>query len=255
MTLVAGVDSSTQSCKVVVRNAETGELVRHGSAPHPPGTEVDPEAWWDALHTAIASAGGLEDVEALAVGGQQHGLVALDDEGRVIRPAQLWNDVRSAPAAEQLVLELGDGDREIGARRWAEAVGTVPVASLTVTKLRWLAEHEAENAARLAAVALPQYKIAIIQAKEATLKEDLFRLRDVLDQYQADKGSYPESLEQLVEENYLRQIPVDPMTMDINWETIYEEVDPDNPSDSVGIIDVKSASDRTSLSGTPYNEW
>ena len=155
MTLVAGVDSSTQSCKVVVRDAETGELVRHGSAPHPPGTEVDPAAWWEALQAAIAAAGGVEDVEALAVGGQQHGLVALDDQGRVIRPAQLWNDVRSASAAEQLVRELGDGDREVGAQRWAEAVGTVPVASLTVTKLRWLADHEPENAARLAAVALP----------------------------------------------------------------------------------------------------
>jgi xylulokinase len=155
MTLVAGVDSSTQSCKVVVRDAETGALIRHGSAPHPPGTEVDPEAWWEAFQTAIFAAGGLDDVEALAVGGQQHGLVALDDQGRVIRPAQLWNDVRSAPAAEQLVRELGDGDREIGAHRWAEAVGTVPVASLTVTKLRWLAEHEPENAARVAAVALP----------------------------------------------------------------------------------------------------
>ncbi|HEX6151562.1 xylulokinase [Nocardioides sp.] len=155
MTLVAGVDSSTQSCKVVVRDAETGALVRHGTAPHPPGSEVDPEAWWDALQAAVAAAGGLDDVEALAVSGQQHGLVALDDRGRVIRPALLWNDVRSAEAAEQLVHELGDGDRTIGAGRWADGVGSVPVASFTVTKLRWLADHEPENAARLAAVALP----------------------------------------------------------------------------------------------------
>lgn len=155
MTLVAGVDSSTQSCKVVVRDAATGALLRRGSAPHPPGTEVDPEAWWDALGLALAEAGGLVDVAALSIGGQQHGLVCLDEDGRVIRPAILWNDTRSAGAAHDLVVELGDGDAVLGARRWAQAIGTVPVASLTVTKLRWLADHEPENAARIAAVLLP----------------------------------------------------------------------------------------------------
>ena len=148
MTLVAGVDSSTQSCKVVVRDAETGALVRQGSAPHPAGSEVDPEAWWVALQQALEEAGGLADVEAISVGGQQHGMVCLGERGEVIRPALLWNDVRSAEAAEQLVAELG-------ADRWAEATGSVPVASFTVTKLRWLADHEPENAAGVAAVALP----------------------------------------------------------------------------------------------------
>jgi xylulokinase len=153
--LVAGVDSSTQSCKVVVRDAESGRLVRQGSARHPGGTEVDPEAWWSALLEAVDAAGGLQDVDALAVGGQQHGLVALDASGRVIRPALLWNDTRSAGAAAELVSDLGDGDPALGGRRWAEAVGTVPVASITVAKLRWLADHEPENAARVAAIALP----------------------------------------------------------------------------------------------------
>ena len=99
MTLVAGVDSSTQSCKVVIRDAATGALVRSGRASHPDGTEVDPAAWWDALQSAIAAAGGLDDVAAVSVGGQQHGMVVLDAEGRVIRPALLWNDTRSAQAA------------------------------------------------------------------------------------------------------------------------------------------------------------
>ncbi len=153
--LVAGVDSSTQSCKVVVRDAETGRLVRSGQARHPDGTEVDPEAWWSALREAISQAGGLEDVAAVAVGGQQHGLVALDDAGRVIRPALLWNDTRSAQAAADLVRELGDGDDAAGRRRWVEAICSVPVASFTVTKLRWLAEHEPQHAERIAAVALP----------------------------------------------------------------------------------------------------
>ena len=153
--LVAGVDSSTQSCKVVVRDAQTGRLVRSGQARHPDGTEVDPEAWWTALQEAIAQAGGLDDVAAVAVGGQQHGLVTLDADGRVVRPALLWNDTRSAQAAADLVAELGDGDVAAGRRAWVEAIGSVPVASLTVTKLRWLAQHEPDNAARVAAVALP----------------------------------------------------------------------------------------------------
>ncbi|MDR2372663.1 MAG: xylulose kinase [Bifidobacteriaceae bacterium] len=155
MTLVAGVDTSTQSCKVVVRDAATGELRRSGRASHPDGTEVDPAAWWSAFEQAADAAGGLDDVAAVAVGGQQHGLVALDEDGAVIRPALLWNDTRSAAAAEQLIRELGGGDRAAGARAWAGAIGSVPVASLTVTKLRWLAESEPANAARLAAVALP----------------------------------------------------------------------------------------------------
>ncbi|HEY4418088.1 MAG TPA: xylulokinase, partial [Pseudonocardia sp.] len=148
MSLVAGVDSSTQSSTVVIRDATTGELVRSGRAPHPPGTEVDPNAWWDALQGAITDAGGLDGVEAMAVAGQQHGMVCLDADGEVVRPALLWNDTRSAGAAADLVAELG-------AKEWAEATGSVPVASFTVTKLRWLATHEPEHAAATAAVCLP----------------------------------------------------------------------------------------------------
>src|SRR5690606_15960580 len=148
MSLVAGVDSSTQSCTVVIRDAETGALVRSGRAKHPDGTEVHPSAWWEALQSAIADAGGLDGVEAIAVAGQQHGMVCLDESGEVVRPALLWNDTRSAGAADDLVAELGAGE-------WAEAVGSVPVASFTVTKLRWLAQHEPEHAAATAAVCLP----------------------------------------------------------------------------------------------------
>ncbi|MDR7278837.1 xylulokinase [Catenuloplanes atrovinosus] len=149
MPLVAGVDSSTQSCKVVIRDAETGALVREGRAAHPDGTEVHPDAWWSALTEAAEQAGGLDDVAAISVGGQQHGMVALDEQGEVVRPALLWNDTRSAGAAEDLTRELG------GPQAWADAVGLVPVASFTVTKLRWLADAEPGNAARTAAVCLP----------------------------------------------------------------------------------------------------
>lgn len=149
MTLVIGVDSSTQSCKVVVTDAATGAVVRQGRATHPDGTEVDPAAWWDALLAAIADAGGLdEDIVAWAIGGQQHGMVALDADGRVIRPALLWNDTRSAGAAADLIAEFG-------AETLARRTGLVPVASFTITKLRWLRDHEPDNAARVAAVALP----------------------------------------------------------------------------------------------------
>ncbi|WNV89129.1 xylulokinase [Umezawaea sp. Da 62-37] len=147
--LVAGIDSSTQSCKVVVRDAGTGALVREGRAAHPSGTQVDPAAWWTALGEAVEAAGGLDDVAGVSVAAQQHGMVCLDADGEVVRPALLWNDTRSATAATALTGELG------GPEEWARAVGSVPVAALTVTKLRWLAEHEPENAARVAAVCLP----------------------------------------------------------------------------------------------------
>jgi xylulokinase len=146
--LVAGVDSSTQSTKVVVCDAATGEIVREGRASHPDGTEVDPAAWWAAYEEATSS-GLLEDVRAIAVAGQQHGMVALDEDRNVVRKALLWNDTRSAAAAAELVRELG------GAQAWADAVGTVPLASITVAKLRWFAEHEPQLAERARAVVLP----------------------------------------------------------------------------------------------------
>ena len=149
MPLVAGVDSSTQSCKVVVRDATTGALIRHGRAAHPAGTEIDPAHWWSALERAVDDAGGLADVAAVSVGAQQHGMICLDDAGVVVRPALLWNDIRSAAAAEELVREFG------GAQHWAQAVGVVPLAAITVAKLRWLADNEPSNADRTAAVCLP----------------------------------------------------------------------------------------------------
>jgi xylulokinase len=147
--LIAGVDSSTQSVKIVIRAAETGELVREGRAPHPDGTEVDPIYWKNALDVAIAQAGGLDDVAAISIGGQQHGMVALDESGEVIRPALLWNDTRSASQAESLNSEMG-GNQAI-----ADAVGSVLVASFTASKVRWMAESEKENADRVHSIALP----------------------------------------------------------------------------------------------------
>lgn len=147
--LVAGVDSSTQSVKIVIREANTGELVREGRAAHPDGTEIDPALWSSALNTAISNAGGLDGVDAISIAGQQHGMVALDSDGAVIRPALLWNDTRSAQAALDLNREQG-GNAQISRK-----VGSVLVASFTASKLRWMADHEPENATKVAAVALP----------------------------------------------------------------------------------------------------
>ncbi len=145
--LVAGIDSSTQSCKVVLCGADDGTVVAAGSAPHPDGTQADPAAWWDALQAA--GDGLLRRAAAVGVAGQQHGMIVLDGDGEVIRPALLWNDLRSAAAAAELIAEAGGPDW------WASHTGSVPAASFTITKLRWLAEHEPANAARAAAVLLP----------------------------------------------------------------------------------------------------
>src|SRR5215469_6038410 len=145
--LVAGVDSSTQSCKVVLCQAEDGTVVARGSAPHPDGTQADPAAWWQALQQA--GDGLLQRAAAVGVAAQQHGMVVLDGGGEVIRPALLWNDLRSAAAAAELTAEAG------GRQWWATSTGSVPTASFTVTKLRWLAQHEPENARSAAAVLLP----------------------------------------------------------------------------------------------------
>lgn len=138
LRLVAGVDCSTQATKVLVCDAETGAVVREGRAPHPDATQVDPAEWWKAWE--IASDGLLDGVEAIAIGGQQHGMVLLDDAGEVVHPAVLWNDTSSADATTELIAELG------GAQAWAEAVGSVPVPSFTVTKLRWLRDEAAREA-------------------------------------------------------------------------------------------------------------
>ena len=153
MPLVAGVDSSTQSCKVVIHDLETGALLRHGRAPHPNSTQVHPDIWWSALSKAIAAAGGIDDVHGIAIAAQQHGMICLDEAGDVVRPAILWNDPRPARAAADLVAEWGAG--ETGRREWIRAVGFVPRPFHTVARLRWLAEHETTNAARTAAVCLP----------------------------------------------------------------------------------------------------
>jgi xylulokinase len=154
VALVAGVDSSTSACKVEVRDADTGELVSSGRAPHPPTTpprsEQHPRDWWLAFESAAGIAGVFTDrrPDAISVAGQQHGLVVLDEDEGVLRAAKLWNDTESAPEAAELVEALG-------AEAWAEACGSVPVPSFTITKLAWLRRHEPDVYRRVRHVMLP----------------------------------------------------------------------------------------------------
>lgn len=160
MPLVAGVDSSTQSTKVEVRDLAGGEVVARTSAPHtavtPPRSEQDPESWWtafaDAWARATADLGGRE-VVAVSVAGQQHGMVALDADDRPIHPAKLWNDTESAADAAWLLGRLGGSTG--GPRWWADAVGSVPLAAFTVTKLSWLHRTHPDAWQRMARVLLP----------------------------------------------------------------------------------------------------
>ncbi len=158
MALVIGADSSTQSVKVEVRDAVTGVVLATAKAAHPPTTpprsEQDPNAWWaaltEAMNTALSvlSAQQRNEVVALSIGGQQHGMVTLDANGQPIRPAKLWNDTESAPEADALVAAQSP-------QWWASACGSVPVAAFTVTKLAWLKAHEPQNYAHIATVLLP----------------------------------------------------------------------------------------------------
>ena len=152
-TLVAGVDSSTQATKVVIVDPESGQIVAQGHAPHTvTGTsgarESDPLEWWSALRAALAVTGRAGDVRAIAIGGQQHGLVVLDSRGSPLRDAILWNDTRPAADAERLTDELG-------AEVWASLTGLRPVASFTVSKWAWLRRVEPEVVRSAAAIRLP----------------------------------------------------------------------------------------------------
>ena len=148
--VVVGVDSSTQSCKVLVVEADSGAVVASGVAPHPDGTSVDPRVWVEALRAAWAEAGVAERTDVLGVGvsAQQHGMVAVDEQGVPVSDALLWNDVRSAEQAERMVADLGVAG-------WMEAVNVLPVPAVTLTKLAWLREHRPEAAARVHRVMLP----------------------------------------------------------------------------------------------------
>ncbi|MER8001752.1 FGGY family carbohydrate kinase [Streptomyces sp. NPDC095613] len=151
MGIVAGLDSSSGFTRVVVCDADTGAVLRQGYAQHPvdpKATDVDPQMWLLSLGEA-ATGGLLEGVQAIGVSAQQHGMVALDRQGDLVRPALIGNDKRAQVAAADLVDALG------GRHAWAEAVGSVPQSGQLVAKLRWLARTEPDAARRTALVLQP----------------------------------------------------------------------------------------------------
>ncbi|MGP9695053.1 xylulokinase [Brachybacterium sp. AOP25-B2-12] len=150
---VLGIDSSTQATKALLVDADTGRVLEERRAAHPEGTEVDPSAWDRAVDEAAGPL--LDRADGISVAGQQHGMVLLDADGAVVRPALLWNDTRSAAEAEQLVAELG------GPAACATRIGSVLVASFTAAKLRWVARHEPESARRASAVLLPHDAVSL----------------------------------------------------------------------------------------------
>ena len=108
----------------------------------------------------------------------------------------------------------------------------------------------------LASIGLANYHNSIIRAREAVLKEDLFRMRDAIDQYYADKGAYPPDIDSLVTDGYLRAIPKDPFTESTtSWKTVQSQPDPSNPTASPGVYDIKSGSDKAALDGSKYADW
>lgn len=150
MSTVVGIDSSTQSCKILTVDAESGKILKSATASHPDGTAVDPDRWTDALRQAWNESGIADDgsVQGVSVAGQQHGMVALDEQNRPVHDALLWNDTRSAPEAAYL-------QEQLGSEAWIDAVNVVPVASFTLTKLAWLSRHHPELAERVHRVVLP----------------------------------------------------------------------------------------------------
>ncbi|KOT87467.1 FGGY family carbohydrate kinase [Streptomyces rimosus] len=150
MGIVAGLDSSSESTRIVVCDADTGAVIRQGYAPHPAekGHEIDPQAWLMSLGEAAGN-GLLEGVQAIGVSAQQHGMLPLDADGALVRAALVGNDKRAQSAAADLIDALG------GRAAWTQAVGAVPHAAQPLTKLRWLARNEPANAARVAEVLQP----------------------------------------------------------------------------------------------------
>lgn len=150
--VVIGVDSSTQSTKALAVDIDTGAVVGEGRAAHAvsagAGRESEPEQWWRALGEAMAGTGWADRAAACSIAGQQHGLVTLDAAGRPVRPALLWNDVRSAPQAAELAAAFG-------AAELARRTGSVPTAAFTAAKWAWLHTNERAAADRVAAVRLP----------------------------------------------------------------------------------------------------
>jgi general secretion pathway protein G len=151
-------------------------------------------------------------------------------------------------------IKTGSGSRDAG-REWRGLVAPKPrsdVGGFTLVELLIVISL----ISILAAMGLVQYKNSVLSSREAVLRTDLFRMRDAIDQYYADKGKYPSALDSLVSDGYMRKVPEDPMTKSSDtWQTVPAEPDPNNPSAEPGIYDVKSGAQGTALDGSNYADW
>lgn len=211
LSLVAGVDSSTQSCTVEIRNAQSGRLLGTGRAPHsptfPPVSEQHPHEWWQAFALAFAAActdAGVAatQIHAISVGAQCHGLVLLDREDNVLRAAKLWNDTTSADQAKKMVEQLGHA-------HWVEQIGLTPTAALTVTKLAWINENENNLLSQVGSVLLPHDWLTFkLTGRKITDRSDA----SGTGYYSAMQGRWlPELLESVV-------------SPDVPWESLLPQV-------------------------------
>lgn len=152
---VLGIDLSTQSCTVEVRGTDDFRVLARASHPlpatYPPVSEHRTDDWWSALRACMADLSArdaLAQVQAISVSAQCHGLVALDSDGKAIRPVKLWNDTTGSPQMERLIARVG---RE----EWIERTGSLPTSAFTIGKLAWLMDHEPGTIARLRHILLP----------------------------------------------------------------------------------------------------
>ena len=227
MPIVAGVDSSTQSCTIELRDADSGTLLARGRRPHPPTfppvSEQNPDDWWTAfqgaLHDALDAAGvNAQAVDAISVGAQCHGLVAMDGQGCVLRPVKLWNDTTSAPQAAAMVASKG-------IEWWVRTIGSAPTAAFTITKLAWMAEHEPRLLQQVRAVCVPHDWLT-------------FKLsgRHVTDRSDASGTGYFS-----VHGQWLPDLLAEVVSPDLPWSTIVPSVL--GPSEPVGTVDPAVAAD------------
>lgn len=221
MSLVAGVDLSTQAVTVVLHDAHSGQVRGQGReqlpVTHPPISEQAPHLWVTAFQQALAGACHAADIPpraiaAISVAGQCHGLVALDSNGGVIRPAKLWNDTTSAPQAAAMVAQLGMG-------AWADAVGSVPTAAFTITKLAWLAAHEPHQLRRIAHVLLPHDYLTFCLTGGYTT-----------DRSEASGTGYFAAHEGRYRSDLLRQF----VAPDLDWDSVLPQVC--GPSQMAGLV-------------------
>ena len=228
-TVVLGVDSSTQSCTVVARRPDDGKVMGTARAPHPqtrpPVSEQDPGTWWDAFRVSLQSLDHI-DVGAVSIDGQGHGMVLLDSQDKVMRPAKLWNDTESRAESAELIATLGQA-------KWVEKTCIVPVPAFTICKLLWVFRHETGVRNRLRRILLPHDWIT-------------FRLTGhrCTDRSEASGTGYFSPVTSTWKPELLRLVDAD-----VQWEPMLPDIA--GPDDVVGRVTAEAAASTGLREGIP----